>query len=267
MADLELPAYRPVYPISKNVRPRQTSAKLPSSWGTEQRGVSGRNQTAPEWNVKWILEDPDANVLDAFLHERARNNETFIWSPPGYPQARYRCESWTKTLFDVNVSDIQATFKRIYDYNNLPSINAGNGHCALDGYNVKFRTDFYIAANSGIFELNELLIDEFSGTIDSLNDFDEAYEIGASLKETHIMYPAGYQLILVGNSISVQSIYDQWISTYYEFDPFPYEDTAGLFIDWKSPLSITELPSTYFADMSSQMFGWEALAYVEWWGN
>lgn len=61
---------------------------------------------------------------------------------------------------------------------------------------------------------------------------------------------------------------DQWISMYYDFEPFPYEDATGIFLDWNPPLSVPPVaPSSYFADMSSQMFGWEGLAYIEWWGN
>lgn len=61
---------------------------------------------------------------------------------------------------------------------------------------------------------------------------------------------------------------DQWISMYYDFEPFPYEDATGIFLDWNPPLSAPPVaPSSYFADMSSQMFGWEGLAYIEWWGN
>lgn len=29
----------------------------------------------------------------------------------------------------------------------------------------------------------------------------------------------------------------------------------------------TAAPSDYWADMAAQMFGWESLAYIEWWGN
>lgn len=151
MNDLELPAYSPVYPITKNVRPKQRVSKLPSSWGHEQRKTVGQNQTAPEWNVKWILENADANILDEFLFQRANRNESFLWAPPGYPQARYRCDSWTKSMFDLNVSDIQATFVRIFDYDNLISADLDNGHIALDGYNTTFVNGYYIISDTGVF--------------------------------------------------------------------------------------------------------------------
>jgi len=148
MADLELPAYRPVYPITKNVRPRQSQTRLPSSWGIEQRKTVGKNQTAPEWNVKWILRDEDANILDTFLFERAKNNQSFLWAPPGYPQARYRCDDWTKTMFDLSVSDIQATFVRIYDYDNLITFLLENDHYSVDIQNINFGHGYFVHATT-----------------------------------------------------------------------------------------------------------------------
>ena len=32
-------------------------------------------------------------------------------------------------------------------------------------------------------------------------------------------------------------------------------------------LTVVILASDYWSDMSVQMFGWESLAYLEWWGN
>lgn len=233
MADLELPAYRPVYPISKNVKPRQIATKSPSQWGIEQRKTVGQNQTAPEWNIKWVLQDDDADILDEFLYNRARNNEYFLWAPPGYQQAKYRCDSWTKTRIDLDVSDIQATFKRIYDYNNLISFDAENGHFAFDGYNASFDKDKYIAANRGLFEVNELLLDEFPDLVDSLSNFDEAYEIGASFNQTHIIYIDSYQLVLTGGSFSVQF----------------------------------GVASDYFSSFNSQVYGWDRDFQVDWWAD
>jgi hypothetical protein len=37
-------------------------------------------------------------------------------------------------------------------------------------------------------------------------------------------------------SAGVVQTYDQWISMYYDFEPFPYEDATGIFLDWNPPL-------------------------------
>lgn len=101
MAELEFPPYAPAYSISKRVRPNVTTTKAPSEWGYEQRRTIGQNQTAPEWEVLWILEDPDADILESFLEERAEKNENFNWTPPDYPTNIYRCDQWSRELFDL----------------------------------------------------------------------------------------------------------------------------------------------------------------------
>jgi phage-related protein len=120
MTDIALPALTPVFPITKVVRPRQRQAKLPD-WGIEQRDTIGQNQTSPEWNVKWILLPTEANILDAFLAERASRGEWFLWTPPGGVEGRYRCDNWTKVLPNCTWREFQATFRQVYSYEVLVS--------------------------------------------------------------------------------------------------------------------------------------------------
>jgi phage-related protein len=119
MSDIPLPAYKPVYPITKVMKPRQRTAKLPD-WGTEQRKTVGQNQTSPEWSVRWILTPAEADILDTFLAERARNGEWFLWTPPGGIQGRYRCDEWTKLLPNCAWREFEATFRHVYSYARLP---------------------------------------------------------------------------------------------------------------------------------------------------
>jgi phage-related protein len=134
MGDLHLPAYPPIYPISKVVKPRQRKAKMPD-WGTEQRATIGQNQTAPEWTVRWILTPIQANTLDAFLAERAKKGEWFLWTAPGTTQSRYRCDDWLHTFYDYKWRQFQASFRQVYSYN-LPSMAAGTGYFVLTGFRV-----------------------------------------------------------------------------------------------------------------------------------
>ena len=113
MAVLTLPAYTPIYPATKTVKPRQRSTKLPS-WGIEQRKTQGRNQTAPEWSLKWILSPAEANDLDAFLATRAKVGESFLWLPPSGSAGTFRCDDWTKQLSSCNIYEVQATFRQVF---------------------------------------------------------------------------------------------------------------------------------------------------------
>ena len=114
MAVLPLPAYIPVYPVTKTVKPRQRVTKLPS-WGIEQRKTEGLNQTAPEWSVKWILSPAEANDLDAFLAERARVGEWFLWLPPSGVSGMFRCDDWSKQVSSCSIYEVQATFRQVFD--------------------------------------------------------------------------------------------------------------------------------------------------------
>lgn len=58
-----------------------------------------------------------------------------------------------------------------------------------------------------------------------------------------------------------------WIDQYYDWEPFQYEDVTGIWIDWYPQGTPAPSTSDYWADMASQMFSWESLAYIEWWGN
>lgn len=115
MPVLPLPNYTPEFPITKSVKPRQRSAQLPS-WGIEQRATSGLNQTAPEWNPRWVLSTADADILDAFLEARASSgNEWIQWTDPDGNPGLFRCDDWTKQLIACEISEVQATFRRVFD--------------------------------------------------------------------------------------------------------------------------------------------------------
>lgn len=177
MNDLEFPSYAPVYPIRKKVQPKQRRTKIPA-WGNEQTKTVGQNQTAPEWEVKWILYDEDANIIDAFLEERARYNQSFLWSPPGYPQNRYRCDSWSKGLVDAFVSEVNATFKRIYDYDNLISMSTLNAHYGIGSQLISFvfgrfvdpqAAQFTVSGDVNFGRIYILYADQSSSTISGNN--------------------------------------------------------------------------------------------------
>jgi phage-related protein len=146
MSNLHLPDYTPVYPITKSVKPRQRKAKLPD-WGTEQRATVGQNQTSPEWDVRWVLNPAQANTLDAFLAERAKQGEWFLWTPPGGTQGRFRCEGWTKTLTYCVIREFQASFRQVYSYN-LPSLGASAGYFVLSLGDIKRAIPFRVVKGS-----------------------------------------------------------------------------------------------------------------------
>ena len=134
MSNLHLPDYTLTRTVTKTVKPRQRTAKLPS-WGIEQRDTKGQNQTSPEWNVRWILAPIEANTLDLFLAQQAKTGAWFLWTPPESLQGRFRCDDWTKQLSSCNIWEVQATFRQIYSFT-LPRLGASTGYFALTGFRV-----------------------------------------------------------------------------------------------------------------------------------
>jgi len=164
MSDLHLPDYIPVYPVTKEVKPRQRKVKLPD-WGIEQRGTAGQNQTAPEWNVKWVLNPLRANTLDLFLSEQAKTGSWFLWTPPEAEQGRFRCDDWTKQLLACSIWEVQATFRQVFSFT-LPELNASTGYFflsskkalypfagvfTLTGIDAQLARGYNFYANLGVF--------------------------------------------------------------------------------------------------------------------
>jgi phage-related protein len=131
-----LPDYTPTRPISKSVKPRQRTAKLPS-WGIEQRDTKGQNQTAPEWSVRWILAPNEANTLDTFLSAQAKTGEWFLWTPPDAAQGRFRCDDWSKQLSSCNIYEVQATFRQVFGFARPLLSGAFVGSFTLTGRNIR----------------------------------------------------------------------------------------------------------------------------------
>lgn len=233
MNDLEFPDYAPVYPIRKKVQPKQKRTLIPSNWGNEQVKTVGQNQTAPEWEVKWILYDDDANTIDSFLATRARYNQSFLWSPPGYPQNRYRCDSWSKSLVDVFVSEVNATFKRIYDYDNLITISLANGHYGIGSQLLSFGFGKFIQPETSYFgtPIDDLAAD---GQFDNLSLIDSIGITGfINFGRTYILYSDVYQVSITGGDANFMK----------------------------------GLASDYFASMDQQVYGWDRDFQVDWWGD
>jgi phage-related protein len=148
-----LPDYTPTRPISKSVKPRQRTAKLPS-WGIEQRDTTGQNQTSPEWSVRWILAPTEANTLDAFLSAQAKTGDWFLWTPPDAAQGRFRCDDWSKQLSSCNIYEVQATFRQVFGFARPLLSGAFVGSFTLTGRNTSFFRRYILRPVKSSFALS-----------------------------------------------------------------------------------------------------------------
>jgi phage-related protein len=220
MAVLPLPAYIPVYPVTKTVKPRQRVTKLPS-WGIEQRKTEGLNQTAPEWSVKWILSPAEANDLDAFLAERARVGEWFLWLPPSGVSGLFRCDDWSKQVSSCSIYEVQATFRQVFTF--TPPLFAEPGAFVLSGSAVSMTRSWQLSGSTGTFALTGAAVSfSLGGGSPPPSTGDEA-----SFWSDWAYYDP--DIFLYGEDVSedtsTASFWSDW--KYYDPDIFLYEEAAS----------------------------------------
>jgi phage-related protein len=233
MTDIHLPDYPPVYPLSKKVMPKHRQARLPER-GIEQRKTFGLNQTAPEWDIRWVLRPEEADALDAFFAERAHNNEWFLWRPPYHNQGRYRCDDWTKTPSSCAHSQVQATVRQVFSFN-FPSFRPTPAPITVTGTSTRFLRGYVTTAASASFAL--------TGT-------------DAALSKTRPIYADTGTFTLTALPASL-------LRNYYaeaQSGGFALTGNAATFI-------YVSLQSDYFSSMSSQIWGWDRDFQVDWWGD
>jgi phage-related protein len=233
MADIHIPAYTPIYPISKVVRPKHRQARLPE-WGIEQRKTFGLNQTAPEWNVRWLLRPHEADDLDAFFADRAKKNEWFLWKPPYHAQGRFRCDNWTKNVASPAHSEVQATIRQVFSYN-FPSFKPRFSTFNLTGKAIVFRRTYTVITSTGSFTL--------SGA-------------DAGLSKTRPVYPEVGSFSVTGRAANLQRGY--LVQSTSLALSYSGGDVTFLYLS---------LQSDYFGNMASQIWGWDRDFQVDWWGD
>jgi phage-related protein len=231
MSNLHLPDYTLTRTVTKTVKPRQRTAKLPS-WGIEQRGTKGQNQTSPEWNVRWILAPIEANTLDFFLAQQAKTGAWFLWTPPESLQGRFRCDDWTKQLSSCNIWEVQATFRQVYSFT-LPSLGASTGYFALSLGDINRAIPFRVVKGNLTLVGNQ-----------------------AALVKTTPIFVAPGAFVLTGTGITVAR---SWRLA---------ADTRAFGLTMQpATLAYLSLGGDYYGDWVIQTYGFEADIYPSWWAS
>jgi phage-related protein len=84
--------------------------------GYEHRIRFGLNQNPKEWRLTFNVSDADADVIEAFLDDRADDGNNFDWTPPDDTTSyKWVCESWTRELFEVQQSRVDVTFRQVFE--------------------------------------------------------------------------------------------------------------------------------------------------------
>lgn len=108
------PSYQPIYSASKKSQPNIRTVQFGD--GYQQRLTFGLNQNPKEWSISFNVAEEDANIIEAFLDARAADAQSFDWMPPDATVSyKWVCQSWTREMFEVNRSRIDATFVQVFE--------------------------------------------------------------------------------------------------------------------------------------------------------
>tara|TARA_Y100000748_G_C15429166_1_gene462553 strand:- start:749 stop:1129 length:381 start_codon:yes stop_codon:yes gene_type:complete len=86
--------------------------------GYEHRLLFGlaQHQNPKVFNFTFNKSQADAVKIEAFLDERANNNDSFTFTPPGESSSsQFVCEGWSKSIPYNNRATIQATFRQVFE--------------------------------------------------------------------------------------------------------------------------------------------------------
>ncbi len=109
-----------------NIKPkygqRKTSAPITRTVrfadGFEQRILFGlaSHQNPKTFNFTWEVSETQSDTIETFLDDRALDNKSFIFTPPGEASSsKFVCEGWNKSIPFLNRATIQATFREVFE--------------------------------------------------------------------------------------------------------------------------------------------------------
>ena len=108
------PSITPTYGIQKSSAP--VVRKVQFGDGYEQRLSFGLNQNPKVYNLTFEVSEADADTIETFLDARADDNGAFDFTPPGeVAEAKFVCETWSKSIPYLNRATIQATFRQVFE--------------------------------------------------------------------------------------------------------------------------------------------------------
>jgi phage-related protein len=108
------PSITPTYGVQKNSAPKVRKVQFGD--GYEQRLSFGLNQNPKVYNLTFEVSEADADTIETFLDARADDNGAFDFTPPGeVAEAKFVCETWSKSIPYLNRATIQATFRQVFE--------------------------------------------------------------------------------------------------------------------------------------------------------
>lgn len=108
------PSIAPTFGAQKQSSPK--IRKVQFGDGYQQRVTFGLNQNAKKWSLTFMVNDTDADTIEAFLDARAADADSFEWTPPGEVTAgRWVCMEWNRELIGDQFNSISTTFEQVFE--------------------------------------------------------------------------------------------------------------------------------------------------------
>ena len=110
------PSITPTYGQRKNSAPKTRTVRFAD--GYEHRILFGlaEHQNPKVFTFTFEVSETDADTIETFLDARANDSDSFTFTPPGESSSsEFVCESWSKSIPDLNRATIQATFREVFE--------------------------------------------------------------------------------------------------------------------------------------------------------
>tara|TARA_B100000161_G_scaffold188735_1_gene136546 strand:+ start:16 stop:357 length:342 start_codon:yes stop_codon:yes gene_type:complete len=108
------PDFQPQYSATKRSQPQQRITQFGD--GYQQRTTFGLNQDSKVWSLTFNVKDSDADIIETFLENEAKNGTSFDWSPPDEATSyKWICRSFGREMFDFDRNRITASFEQVFE--------------------------------------------------------------------------------------------------------------------------------------------------------
>lgn len=106
-------ATTPRYNSVENIAPKIITVQFGD--GYKSRNTFGLNQNPKSYNLSFVVSVADGDKILDFLDTRAKNAESFTFTPPATSTARkFICEKYSRTNVYLNRVTISATFEEVF---------------------------------------------------------------------------------------------------------------------------------------------------------
>ena len=110
------PSIKPTYGQQKRSTPNTRTIRFAD--GYEHRILFGlaQHQNPKIFTFTFNVSETDADTIETFLENEAKNGTSFDWSPPDEATSyKWICRSFSREMFESDRSRITASFEQVFE--------------------------------------------------------------------------------------------------------------------------------------------------------